>query len=133
MRTLSLIAAAALALAGGAGRASAQTQDLVETAVAAARSHAREGAHEAASSRRSRGRAVHRVRADGRRVREAPAGALEKCSPTRRAAPVLLYHVVPGRVLAADVMKRTRATTAAAEREDRREGRRGHGRRREGG
>jgi uncharacterized surface protein with fasciclin (FAS1) repeats len=110
------MAAAALALAGGAGRASAQAQDIVETAVAA-------GSFTTLAKALTEAGLVETLKGAGpftvfaptdAAFAKLPPGAVDKLLADKAALrQVLLYHVVPGRVLAADVVKRTRATTAA--------------------
>lgn len=117
MRTLMLAAATSVALLGTTARGvAAQQQDIVGTAVAA-------GSFTTLAKALTEAGLVETLQGAGpftvfaptdEAFAKLPAGALDKLLADKAALrQVLLYHVVPGRVMAADVVKLTSAKTAA--------------------
>ena len=117
MRTLMLAAATSVALLGTTARgAAAQQQDIVGTAVAAGSFNTLAKALTAAGLVETlQGAGPFTVFAPtDEAFAKLPAGALDKLLADKAALrQVLLYHVVPGKVMAADVVKLSSAKTAA--------------------
>jgi uncharacterized surface protein with fasciclin (FAS1) repeats len=111
-----MVAAAALAIGGAAGRAEAQNRDIVDTAVAAGQFTTLAAALKAAGL-------VDTLKGGGpftvfaptdEAFAKLPKGTVEhllKAENKAKLVAILTYHVVPGKVMAADVVKVREAKT----------------------
>ena len=109
------VAATVIGLAAGSVSAYAAEKDIVDTAVAAGQFKTLAAALTAAGLVDTlKGLPVHGLRADRCRLRQFAGGTVDTLlKPENKAklTAILTYHVVPGKVMAADVVKLTEAKT----------------------